>query len=98
MPLVSMRQLLDDSGIELVAQGDLGIADADETAVSFQIVLTKIDTLTGKDLSVLLQNIESTIKSHVAAHPQAILTSSQNKTGIDELQEQLAFFALPERG
>ena len=33
--LGEMRQLLDGSGIELVAQGDLGIADADETAVTF---------------------------------------------------------------
>ena len=66
----------------------------DETAVGFQIILTKIDTLTGKDLSVLLQNIDTTIKSHVAAHPQPVLTSSLKKEGLDDLREQLAFFAL----
>ena len=65
----------------------------DETAVSFQIVLTKIDMLTGKDLSVLLQNIDTTVKSHVAAHPQVIATSSLNKEGIETLREELAFFA-----
>ena len=65
----------------------------DETAVGFQIVLTKIDTLTGKDLSVLLQGIDKTIGSHVAAHPKAILTSSLKKSGMEELQEELAAFA-----
>ena len=65
----------------------------DETAVSFQIILTKIDALTEGDLSVLLQNIEKTIKSHVAAHPQVIATSSLSKEGIEALHEQLAPFA-----
>ena len=66
----------------------------DETAVSFQIILTKIDALTEGDLSVLLQNIEKTIKSHVAAHPQVIATSSLSKEGIEALHEQLAPFAI----
>jgi XTP/dITP diphosphohydrolase len=33
--LAEMRQILAGSGIDLVAQGDLGIADADETASTF---------------------------------------------------------------
>ena len=66
----------------------------DETAVSFQIVLTKIDALTGKELQVLLQDIDKTIKSHVAAHPQVIATSSLKKDGIEMLQNELEFFAL----
>jgi XTP/dITP diphosphohydrolase len=33
--LAEMRQILADTGIELVAQGKLGIADADETASTF---------------------------------------------------------------
>jgi len=66
----------------------------DETAVSFQIVMTKIDALTAKDLSVLLQNINKTIGSHVAAHPLVIATSSLNKEGIEALREELAAFAL----
>ena len=61
-----------------------------ETAVSFQIVLTKVDALTAPELSVLLQSVEKTIKSHVAAHPQVIATSSVDKEGIEALQEELA--------
>ena len=33
--LAEMRQILADAGIDLVAQGDLGIVDADETARTF---------------------------------------------------------------
>ena len=33
--LAEMREILDGAGIELVAQGELGIADADETASTF---------------------------------------------------------------
>ena len=33
--LAEMRQILADAGIDLVAQGELGIADADETASTF---------------------------------------------------------------
>jgi XTP/dITP diphosphohydrolase len=33
--LAEMRQILADAGIELVAQGELGIADAEETASTF---------------------------------------------------------------
>lgn len=68
----------------------------DDTAVSYQIVFTKIDALTGKDLRDLLRGAEKTIQSHVAAHPEVVMTSSLTKDGIDTLREQLTFFALPE--
>ena len=66
----------------------------DETAVSFQIVLTKIDTLTEKDLGVLLRGIDTTLASHVAAHPKVVMTSSLSKDGIEDLREELLPFAL----
>lgn len=65
----------------------------DESAVIFQIVLTKIDTLSEREVTTLLPNIEKTIKSHVAAHPLIIATSAETKQGIEALQEQLLPFA-----
>jgi len=65
----------------------------DEAALSFQIILTKIDALAPKTLSPLLKSLEKTIQSHPAAHPQVIATSTFSKEGIDALQEQLAAFA-----
>lgn len=66
----------------------------DDCAQTYNIVLTKIDALTAKELAVLLKDIEKTVQAHVAAHPQVIATSSLQKEGIHELQEQLAAFAL----
>lgn len=66
----------------------------DNSAVNYQIVLTKIDALTAKDLSVLLKSVTQTVGTHVGAHPDVIATSSMRKEGIHELQEQLAPFAI----
>jgi len=65
----------------------------DDSAVSFQIVLTKTDTLSANELSNLLPNMEKTITSHVAAYPLAIATSAETKQGIEALQEELLAFA-----
>ncbi len=67
----------------------------DETAVSFQIVLTKADTIKTNDLNDTLQKVTETAGKHPAAHPQVIATSSIDKQGIEALQEQLVAFALP---
>jgi GTP-binding protein len=66
----------------------------DDTAVIFHLVLTKIDCLSASELKELLLNTEKTIKSHVAAHPHFVATSTLENTGIEDLQEQLLPFAL----
>ena len=68
----------------------------DNSAVNFQIILTKIDALTGENLSVLLENVSKRIGAHVAAHPMLIATSAMRKEGLHELQEELSQFAIPE--
>ncbi len=65
----------------------------DETAVSYQAVLTKADTLKPNELEDVLQNVQGALKSHAAAHPQIIITSAVDKQGIESLQEELAAFA-----
>lgn len=66
----------------------------DDSAVNFQIVLTKIDQLTAAQLRTLLTEIEKTIASHVAAHPRVIATSGVDKQGIDDLRAELLPFAV----
>jgi GTP-binding protein len=61
----------------------------DEVAVTYQLVLTKIDTLRAKEVSDLLQSLQKTIKSHPAAHPLAIATSATDKKGLEEVQAEL---------
>jgi GTP-binding protein len=67
----------------------------DDSAVNYQIILTKMDTLSGKEEREVLESVADALKPHGAAHPRIIATSSANKRGIEELQEELAFFALP---
>jgi len=66
----------------------------DDSAVNYQIVLTKCDTLGKGELETLLAATREGLKKHVAAHPEIIATSAADKTGIDKLQEQLAPFAI----
>ena len=66
----------------------------DDSAVTYQIVLTKTDLLSKSELSKQLQSLEETIKSHAAAHPQALPTSSNEKFGLEALQDELSAFAM----
>ncbi len=66
----------------------------DETAVNYQIVMTKADTVSAKDLTAVLQSTQEAIKSHVAAHPVLITTSAEKKTGLEDLQDELLHFIL----
>lgn len=68
----------------------------DDTAVVFHIVVTKADAVKPAELKQVLQTLEKTIKSHVAAHPALVVTSAEKMQGLEDLQAQLAEFALPE--
>ena len=66
----------------------------DDSAVNYQIILTKMDTLSKKETAEVLQSVTEALKPHGAAHPRIIATSSADKSGIEDLQEELAAFAL----
>jgi GTP-binding protein len=65
----------------------------DETAASYQIVLTKADKVKPTELAKLEEKLRGELKTHAAAHPQIIATSSQSRDGIERLREELAAFA-----
>jgi len=66
----------------------------DNCAALFQVVLTKADTLSAKELKEVQASVQAVIGKHVAAYSELITTSSESKEGIESLQEQLAPFAL----
>ncbi len=68
----------------------------DDAAVTYQIVLTKIDELKPAELTARLADVEATLKKHPAAFPIIIPTSSRTGAGMDELRAVLAELALPE--
>lgn len=88
MVLIDSRHGLKDSDRTIMSM-------LDESAVSYQIVLTKADKpKSGQLQSVLAKTIAETRK-HVAAHPSIAVTSSSKGIGIAELRAQLALLAAP---
>ena len=61
----------------------------DESAVSYLIVLTKIDKLDGLDLGAPTKRVAASIAKRPAAYPTVFATSARNGTGIDDLRVSL---------
>ncbi len=75
-----------------------GVKEADKpaldllrtAAVSHQIVLTKCDQLSAKDLAARIANLSAEIGKSAAAFPDILATSSREGTGITELRAAIA--------
>ncbi len=65
----------------------------DESAVSFQIVLTKADKLMPEELAAQTARVGAEAAGHVAAHPEVIATSARTGAGVAELRAALAAVA-----
>lgn len=61
----------------------------DVAAVSYQIVLTKIDKIKAAGVAPLLERVDQQIRRHPAAFPQLIATSSEKGSGLDELRRAI---------
>ena len=60
----------------------------DDSAVVYQIVLTKVDKI--KNIPETVENIMKKIERRVAAFPSVIATSSEKSVGIREVQQEIA--------
>jgi GTP-binding protein len=67
----------------------------DEAAVSYQIVLTKIDRTSGEERGSLVADLAGELTRHAAAHPEIAATSAETGAGIPELRAVLARLAAP---
>lgn len=67
----------------------------DESAVSYQIILTKTDKISEKTLQEVSAKITAELKKHAAALPEIIATSSEKRTGLDLLKAEICSF-MPE--
>lgn len=63
--------------------------ELDKAAVSYQVVLTKIDKLPEKGRDVVVENTRKFIAKRPAAHPEIITTSSEKGDGIDVLRSEI---------
>ncbi len=64
----------------------------DESAVAYQVVITKIDKVSNAETAKVLQAITEEIKKHAAALPEPIITSSEKKIGLDLLKAEICSF------
>ena len=62
----------------------------DVAAVPYQIVLTKADKVKESALHAVRARTAEAIAKRPAAHPDVLATSSEKRTGIDALREELA--------
>ena len=88
MLLIDARRGIGDGDREVMAA-------LDEAAVSYQVVLTKGDKEKPAALDRLLDDIANEIAKHPAAHPEVLVTSAHEGTGIAELRALLAALAVP---
>ena len=71
-------------GLKSVDAGIMAMLDA--TAVSYQVVLTKADKLNPYQLAEVRERTAAGLKTHPAAHPEVLATSSETGSGIPELR------------
>ncbi|MCX5567969.1 ribosome biogenesis GTP-binding protein YihA/YsxC [Kaistia nematophila] len=92
---VSLRRVyvLIDSRHGIKANDKLTLDLLDETAVSYQIVLTKVDKLKTGELAKVKAATESAIARRPAAYPTVIATSSETGEGMDLLRAEIAQLA-----
>ena len=68
----------------------------DDSAVNYQIVMTKADKVKPGPLSDARDAIAKELSEHVAAHPEIYVTSSDDGFGIADLRAALSELAKPE--
>jgi GTP-binding protein len=62
----------------------------DNSAVTFQVVLTKLDKVKEKDQENIMEQVRTSLQKHPAAFPEIILTSSEKGLGIQTLRSVIA--------
>lgn len=80
--LLDARQGVRDSDEEMMTL-------LDDAAVSYQLVLTKVDKVTPDLLQQAEEGAKSATLRHVAAHPIVLSTSAESRIGIDALRLSL---------
>ncbi|UJQ95971.1 ribosome biogenesis GTP-binding protein YihA/YsxC [Mariluticola halotolerans] len=66
--------------------------ELDSAAVSYQIILTKADKPSEKDLQKAIEITKKAIAKRPAAHPEVIITSSEKGTGLELVRAEVAAF------
>ena len=88
-PTLARVMLLVDARHGLKTSDDEIMDLLDETAVSYQCVLTKADKVRPTALAAVTAATQSRIQRRAAAFPEIIATSSETRAGIDHLRARI---------
>lgn len=89
-PTLRRVMLLLDARIE-AKPVDIAVMELlDRAAVTFQIVLTKVDSVKPPALARKRADVEALARAHPAAYPIVLATSSETGAGVAELRAELA--------
>jgi GTP-binding protein len=89
--LIDARHGLKEADLDL-------LKTLDRSAVSYQIVLTKIDQTKPAELEQRIADIGATLSKHPAAFPEVIATSAQTGAGMPELRAAMVRLLGERRG
>jgi GTP-binding protein len=89
-PTLRRVVLLLDARIEIKENDLQAMKLLDRAAVTYQLVITKIDAVGKTALAKKLDEVKATIRRNPAAHPDILATSSETGAGMPELRAMLA--------
>lgn len=89
---VSLRRafVLIDTRHGIKAVDDEIMALLDQSAVTFQIVMTKADKVKEAERDKILAQVRKALSKHPAAYPELLMTSSEKGWGIENLRALIA--------
>lgn len=62
----------------------------DRSAVTFQVVMTKMDKVSAAERDANIEQVKATLAKHAAAYPELVVTSSEKGDGIETLRAIIA--------
>ena len=75
-------------GIKAVDEEILTLLD--RSAVTFQVVLTKLDKILRTEREAVIEQVKGALAKHPAAYPEIVITSSEKGEGIETLRAIIA--------
>lgn len=84
--------ILIDSRHGIKASDETMMNELDTSAVPYQLVLTKSDKISVQALEKVFEETLIIAKKHVACFQELLATSSEKKTGLDDVRDAAAFF------
>ena len=75
-------------GVKTVDEEIMNLLDT--SAVTFQCILTKCDKVNLEQKKQVLNQVQKKLQAHPAAFPELVVTSAENKTGLEALRSIIA--------